>query len=233
MERITMMSVTEALRRRISIRSFLPTPVPRATIEAILERARWAPSGGNVQPWKVIAVAGAERDAVIELAQRAQAAGQPSEEGEDPVYPPNLWEPYRSRRFKVGEDLYAVLQIPRGDRPRRLAQFARNMRFFDAPVALFLVIDRRMGRGQWAHLGMFMQSVALAAVEAGLGTCMQEAWAPLRRSLAAHFALPEHEMIYCAIALGVPDPQAAVNRLRSERVPVEEFADFRGFPDST
>jgi nitroreductase len=227
-----MMTVSEALQRRISIRSFLPTPVSRAQVHAILDQARWSPSGGNLQPWKVIAVAGAERDAVVELARRAQAAGQPSEEGDDPVYPPNLWEPYRTRRFEVGEDLYAVLQIPRGDRPRRLAQFARNLRFFDAPVALFLVIDRRMGRGQWAHLGMFMQSIALAAVEAGLGTCMQEAWAPLRRTLAAHFALPGDEMIYCAIALGFPDPDAAVNRLRSERVPVEEFATFRGFPES-
>jgi len=105
------------------------------------------------------------------------------------------------------------------------------MRFFDAPVALFLVIDRRMGRGQWAHLGMFMQSIALAALDRGLGTCMQEAWAPLRRTLAAHFVLPADEMVYCAIALGHPDPDAPVNRLRSEREPVEAFADFRGFPE--
>ena len=97
-------------------------------------------------------------------------------------------------------------------------------------MALFLVIDRRMGRGQWAHLGMFMQSIALAAVEAGLGTCMQEAWASLRRSLHAHFELPDEEMIYCAIALGRPDPDAPVNRLRSAREPVESFASFRGFP---
>jgi nitroreductase len=225
-----MTTVTEALQRRISIRSFLPTPVPHDTVRAILERARWAPSGGNLQPWKLIAIAGAERDAVVELARRAHAAGQPGEEGDDPVYPANLWEPYRSRRFQVGEDLYALLQVPRGDRPRRLQQFARNYEFFGAPVALFLVIDRRMGRGQWAHLGMFMQSIALAAVEAGLGTCMQEAWAPLRRTLATHFALPDDEMIYCGIALGHPDPDAAVNRLRSERVAVEEFTRFLGFP---
>ena len=126
--------------------------------------------------------------------------------------------------------LHALLGIPRTDRPRRLRQFARNFEFFGAPVALFLVIDRRMGRGQWAHLGMFMQSIALAAVEAGLGTCMQEAWASLRRSLHAHFELPDEEMIYCAIALGRPDPDAPVNRLRSAREPVESFASFRGFP---
>jgi nitroreductase len=230
MEALPMTTVTDALQQRISIRSFLPTPVSRAQVQAILDQARWSPSGGNLQPWKVIAVAGAERDAVIALAQRVQAAGQPSEEGEDPVYPPNLWEPYRSRRFKIGEDLYAILQIPRGDRPRRLAQFARNLRFFDAPVGLFMIIDRRMGRGQWAHLGMFMQSIALAAVEQGLGTCMQEAWAPLRSSLATHFALPDEQMVYCAIALGHPDPDAAVNRLRSDRVAVDEFTSFRGFP---
>ena len=224
------LSVSEALQRRISIRAFLPEPVSRQQVHDILDRARWSPSGGNLQPWKVIAVAGDEREAVIELARRAHESGQPGEEGEDPVYPPNLWEPYRSRRFKVGEDLYALLQIPRTDRPRRLQQFARNFRFFDAPVALFLVIDRRMGRGQWAHLGMFMQSIALAAVEAGLGTCMQEAWASLRRSLAAHFALDEHEMIYCAIALGRPDPAAPVNTLRSARLEVGEFTSFRGFP---
>lgn len=226
-----MATVSEALQRRISIRSFLPTPVPRSSVHAILDAARWAPSGGNLQPWKVIAVSGAEREAVIALAQGAQSAGQPSEEGDDPVYPPSLWEPYRTRRFKVGEDLYATLGIPRTDRPRRLVQFARNMQFFDAPVALFLVIDRRMGRGQWAHLGMFMQSIALAALDHGLGTCMQEAWAPLRRTLASHFGLPAEEMVYCAIALGHPDPAAPVNRLRSEREPVESFTEFRGFPD--
>ena len=224
-----MITVSEALQRRISIRAFLPDPVSRAAVHGILEQARWAPSGGNLQPWKVIAVAGAEREAVIALARRAQAAGRTNEEGGDPVYPPNLWEPYRSRRFKVGEDLYALLGIPRSDRPRRLQQYARNYEFFGAPVGLFLVIDRRMGRGQWAHLGMFMQSIALAAVEAGLGTCMQEIWVGLRRTLAAHFALPPEEMLYCAIALGRPDPAAAVNRLRSERVPVEEFTSFRGF----
>ena len=106
-----MLSVSEALQRRISIRAFLPEAVPRATVHAILEAARWSPSGGNLQPWKVIAVAGAERDAVVELARRAHAANAPGEEGDDPVYPANLWEPYRTRRFKVGEDLYALLGI--------------------------------------------------------------------------------------------------------------------------
>jgi nitroreductase len=96
-------------------------------------------------------------------------------------------------------------------------------------VALFFVTDDRMGYGQWAHLGMFMQSIALAALERGVGSCMQEAWATLRSSLKQHFALPEHEIIYCGMALGYADDDAAVNSLRSDRAPVDEFATFRGF----
>jgi len=222
------MTVTEALRRRISTREFRPDPLPEALVREILEVARWAPSGGNLQPWGVLAVAGAARDAVISLAREALAAGV-DESGERPVYPADLWEPYRSRRFKIGEDMYALLRIPRTDRAARIARFARNYEMFGAPVELFFLIDRRMGHGQWAHLGMFMQSVALAALERGVASCMQESWAAVRESLARHFALPPEQMIYCGMALGYADSAAAVNTLRSERAPVEEFASFRGF----
>jgi nitroreductase len=224
-----MLTVTEAIRKRISAREFLPRPLAKQLVQEILEVARWAPSGGNLQPWKVIAVAGAERAAVVELARRIHSAGGPDESLERPVYPANLWEPYRTRRYRLGEDMYALLGIPRSDRPRRLAQFARNYEMFGAPVGLFFVIDERMGYGQWAHLGMFMQSVALAALERGVSSCMQEAWAPFRLNLKRHFGLEEHELIYCGMALGYADETAAVNTLRSERAPLQEFASLRGF----
>jgi nitroreductase len=229
-----MICVTEALGRRISTRQFLPAMLPEALVREILDVARRAPSGGNLQPWRVIAVAGAERDALVGLAQRTlaarHAAGDAGSHDEGrPIYPASLWEPYRTRRFELGEDLYALLGIARADRAGRLAQFARNYEFFGAPVALFFAIDRRMGHGQWAHLGMFMQSVALAATERGVDSCMLESWAVLRTELHAHFALPSEQMIYCAMALGRADPDAAVNRLRSRREPVDSFATFRGF----
>jgi nitroreductase len=201
-------------------------------VRDILDVARWSPSGGNLQPWKVIAVAGAERAAIIELARRTHAAvgaDGADESADRPVYPPNLWEPYRTRRFKLGEDMYALLGIPRSDRRGRLARFARNYEMFGAPVELFFIMDDRMGHGQWAHLGMFMQSIALAALERGVSSCMQEAWAALRSSLKTHFALDEHELVYCGMALGYADETAAVNSLRSERAPVGEFTSFRGF----
>jgi nitroreductase len=222
------MTVTEALRRRISTRAFRPDALPASLVREILDVARWAPSGGNLQPWKVVAVAGAERDAVVALARQAIAEGI-DESADRPVYPANLWEPYRSRRFKIGEDMYALLGIPRTDRAARLARFARNYELFDAPVALFFVIDQRMGHGQWAHLGMFMLAVALAAQERGVSSCMQESWSAVRGRLHAHFTLAPEEMIYCGMALGYADATAPVNALRSERAGVEEFASFRGF----
>ncbi len=223
------MQVSEALERRISIRQFLSDPVDRQQVTEILNVARRSPSGGNLQPWRVIAVAGAERQAVIELARKSLAPGAVELPEERPIYPPNLWEPYRSRRYKLGEDMYALLGIARTERDRRLAQWARNYEFFGAPVGLFFVIDQRLGHAQWAHLGMFMLGVALAATERGLGSCMQEAWAAVRPQLKAHFGLPEEDMIYCGMSLGYPDLNAAVNQLRAERAPVDAFASFRGF----
>ena len=181
-----------------------------------------------MRPWKVIAVAGAEREAVTALAKRVLGENPTGEASEYPVYPEKLWEPYRSRRYDLGESLYALLGIPREDKVARLMRFARNYEFFGAPVGLFFVIDRRMGHGQWAHLGMFMQSIALAAIERGVASCMQEAWAAVRRSLGEHFALPPDEVVYCGMALGYADTEQAVNRLRSERAEVDAFATFRG-----
>lgn len=223
------MDVTTAIKTRISTRAFKPDPLPEALVREILEVARWSPSGGNLQPWRVIALAGPEKDAVIALGKRVTMERPQGEEGDRPIYPEALWEPHRSRRFKVGEDMYALLGIPREDKFARLAWLSRNYEFFGAPVALFFVIDRRMGHGQWAHMGMLMQSIALAALERGVASCMQEAWARVRESLAAHFGLGESEMIYCGMALGYADETAPVNRLRSDRAPLEEIAEFRGF----
>jgi nitroreductase len=219
------MNVSEAIKSRVSIRAFKPDPIAEALLCEILDVARYAPSGGNLQPWKVIAVAAAERDAVVALAK----AHLPGAEDDRPVYPANLWEPYRSRRFKVGEDMYALLGIPRADKPARLMHLAQNFEFFGAPVGLFFIIDKAMGHGQWAHLGMFMQSVALAALDRGVQSCMQEAWARMRAPLAAHFALGVNEMIYCGMALGYADMSKPVNTLRSDRASVDEIAVFRGF----
>ncbi len=223
------MSVEASVRSRKSVRAYTSDPVSLEEIRAILDIARHAPSGGNLQPWRMIVIAGNELKAVSLLGQKAMAANPRGEAGDHPIYPEKVEEPYRSRRYKVGEDMYAILGIARDDKFARLGQMAQNFTFFGAPCAIFFVIDKSMGHGQWAHMGMLMQTICLVAEERGVATCMQEAWGMARQTLATHFELGEHEMIYCGMALGYEDKGAPVNTLRTDRAPVGEIATFKGF----
>ena len=222
------MNISTAVASRFSCRAFLDRPVPMATVRQILDNAKQAPSGGNLQPWFVDVLTGqalADFLAVI----RGKLPAHPMGEGaEYDVYPPNLHEPYRSRRFKCGEDLYATINIAREDRPARLRQYARNFEFFGAPVALFFSLDRRMGADQWADVGMFMQNVMLLALEHGLDTCPQEAWAAWHKTVGEFIGMPAQRMLFCGMALGYRDPAAPINALRTERAPLREFAVFHG-----
>ena len=224
-----MATVTQMVRERRSCRAFLDRPVSRETIAEILDVARHAPSGGNLQPWHVDVLAG---DALAGLKARARAslAADPAGEGSEfPVYPLALGEPWRSRRHDSGEALYAAIGVARGDRPARLAQFARNFDLFGAPVGLFFSIPRQFGPPQWAHLGMFMQTIMLLAEERGLATCPQEAWTMVHKTVGAAIGLPEERMFYCGMALGQRDDAHPINACRTEREPVEAFATFAGF----
>lgn len=221
------MEVSKAVEQRMSTRAYLDKPVPRDVLEDLLTKAQRSPSGGNLQPWRVIVLTGDAKQNLIETAAGVLTKNPLGEPTDRPIYPENLWEPHKSRRFAVGEAMYAALGIPRDDKAARLKWFSRNFRFFDAPVALMIVLDERMGHGQWAHTGMYMQTLCLLAEEAGLGTCMQECWGILRQTLKAHLGLGESEMLYCGIALGYPDKDHAVNQMQSARAPLDEVVEFR------
>lgn len=219
------MNVSEAVERRVSIRAFRPDPVPGALVREILERAARAPSGGNLQPWRVYALAG---EPLAEL--KRQVASNPfGEPPEYDVYPPNLWDPFRTRRFQNGEDLYATIGIPRDDKPARLRQLAKNGEFFGAPVGIFFCLDRKLGPPQWADLGMYMQTVMLLAVERGLDTCAQEYWARYPKTVSEFLTLPEDLMLFSGMALGYRDAAAPINMLKAARDPFEAWGDLRGF----
>lgn len=220
------MNVSEALKTRITTRAFLGKPVTEEQVREILGAARRAPSGGNLQPWRVHVVMDAARRRLIETVKKAIAENPMGDESEFNVYPPKLTEPWRTRRFEVGEAMYALLGIPRENKPARLQWLLNNYEFFGAPVGLFFSLDRRFDKPQWAHLGMFIQSIALVAVERGLATCMQEAWAVRAKTVSTFLGLPASELLYCGMGLGYADPQAKVNELRSSRVEVDEFATF-------
>jgi nitroreductase len=219
------MNVSEAVAQRVSVRAFKPDPVPGAVVREILERAAQAPSGGNLQPWRVYGLAGAP------LAEfKALVAANPfGETPEYEVYPPNLWDPFRTRRYQNGEDLYATIGIPREDKPARLRQLAKNGEFFGAPVGLFFCLDRKLGPPQWADLGMYMQTVMLLAVERGLDTCPQEYWARYPKTVAGFLGLPEELMLFSGMALGRRDESHPINTLRARRDPFESWGELRGF----
>jgi nitroreductase len=223
------MNVTSAVASRISCRAFLDKPVEKQILVEILESAKRAPSGGNLQPWLVHALTGQPLAAFL-AAIRGKLSMLPVGEGtEYNIYPPELHDPYRARRFKCGEDLYATIGIPRDNRPARVQQFSRNYEFFGAPVGLFFCVDRRMGQDQWADLGMFMQTIMLLARERGLHTCAQEAWAVWHKTIAEFLRLPPEIMLFSGMALGYMDEGAPINSLRTERAAFDEFATLHGF----
>ncbi|MEA3051849.1 MAG: hypothetical protein QOG72_752 [Sphingomonadales bacterium] len=222
-------SITEAVLGRRSVRGFLTRPVEREVIEEMLGLAARAPSGGNLQPWFVDVLAGEPLEALKAAARAGFALGAARAEMELTIYPSPLPEPYRARRHQSGEALYGAIGIPREDRPARLSQFARNFEAFGAPAVLFFSLDRIFDRPQWAHLGMFMQTLMLLAEERGLATCPQEAWAAAHGLVAEHLGLPAERILYCGMALGYADEAAPINALRTERAPLTDFATFRGF----
>ncbi len=225
------MTVSETLRARVSIRACTDKCPSEAMVRKILDIARWSPSGSNMQPWKVIAVAGQARDEVCGLARRALAANPAGEEGAYPVCPAKLPSPFRERRSLVAWQRYAAMGVERDDEAARAAAVARNYDFWGAPVGLFFVTDRNLEHSQWAHLGMFIQSVVLVSEEMGLGSCVQEAWAKVRETLRRHFGLPWHDVIYCGMALGYADRMQPINAVRSTREPVTSFARFLCFTE--
>jgi nitroreductase len=221
-------TVSEAVRSRHSCRAFSDQPVPRELVSTLLEAARYAPSGGNLQPWIVHVLSGDSLARFRRLMAPKVEASPLGGDSEYHVYPTNLKEPYRTRRFKVGEDLYGHIGVARENKVARVRQFARNFDFFGAPVGMFFLVDRSMGPPQWSDLGMFIQTLMLLAREHGLETCPQEAWAAWHREVSEFLDIGPELMLFCGLSLGYGDYAAPINRLRSERMTLGEFARFHG-----
>ncbi len=221
--------VDTAMRERHSVRAFLPTPVPQEQVAEILSVAASAPSGTNTQPWQVIAVAGEAKKRLCDRVLYAFHHEQGEHQPEYDIYPAEFVEPYLSRRRRCGLGLYAALGISRGDTDAIHAQHARNFAFFDAPVGLIFILDRRMARSSWVDYGMFLQNIMLAARARGLDTCAQMAWALYPGLLSEALQIPDRQMVLCGMALGHADPTAVVNHVRTEREPVDNFTRFSGF----
>lgn len=242
-----------AIASRRSIRRFLPTPVPEATVEAILDVAARAPSGTNMQPWRGYVLAGRAKAALCDAVQAAfdaplPAAGQPGDgqpgsghsgngqprhTQEVQYYPDEFFEPYLSRRRAVGWDLYGLLGIARGEAGKMKRQHRRNFQFFDAPVGMIFTIDRRLATGSWLDYGMFLENVMTAARGRGLDTCAQAAWSHYHLAIRPVLGMAPEETVVCGMALGHADPDAPENTLVTTRAPARSFMRFDGFDGRT
>jgi nitroreductase len=222
------MHIDDVLRARKSCRAFKPDPVSRELVEEVLRMAALSPSGTNVQPWKMHVVGGDVRRQLEEevLAHRET---NPEDSGAEFPRMGKRKEPYTGRSRKLGKDMYTLIGIPKGDQAANWAQWGRNYKFFDAPVGIIFTIDKDLDRMSYVDLGMFMQSLMLAAKVRGLDTCAQGAWNNYWSATRRVLNVPEDDYIVCGLSLGYADESHPVNTLVSEREPVENFAVFHGF----
>jgi nitroreductase len=220
--------LSDALSERRSIRAFKPDPVPLALVREVLEAASRAPSGTNIQPWKVHVAAGAVRDRLVREVLAHRETDPPDRHAEFPRMGKRQ-EPYATRMRTLGKAMYGLLEIPKGDPAANWRQWGRNFEFFDAPVGLIFTIDKALDRMSYVDVGMFMQSLMLAAAARGLGTCAQGAWNNYWSVTRRVLDVPDDEWIICGMSLGWPDETAPVNSLIAEREAVDSFTVFHGF----
>lgn len=223
------MHVDDVIRARRSVRAFRPDPVPRDLVEEILEIARRAPSGTNVQPWHVHVVMGEARNRLVEavLAHREahRKDGAPDAASEFPRAGKRK-EPYTSRMRALGKAMYGLIGIPKGDTERQWAQWGRNYSFFDAPVGLIFTIDKDLEYSSWIDMGILLQTIMLAARARGIDTCAQGAWNNFWTVTKPMLGIPDTEYVVCGLSLGYADASDPVNSLVSDRVPLSEFVTF-------
>ena len=217
--------VFEAARTRRSIRAYKPEPVPPDILREIVALGRHAPSGSNIQPWRVHVLTSAALKRVGSAIRRAFEAGEPERRDYD-YYTDPIVEPYLARRRQCGWGLYGTLGIGRGDRERSRAYRASNYDFFGAPVGLIFTIDRKLEKGSWLDYGMFLQTIMLAARAKGLHTCAEASIGQYPDVVRRELGLTDEWVVICGMALGYADPDAVVNTFQPPRIAVEEYATF-------
>ncbi len=224
MMKVAIVDVYQAVESRRAVRGFTDQPVSKEVLERVLSAAAWAPSGSNLQPWHIYVVTGAPLAQLKKLAVERVAAGDPWDEAEYVMYPPELKSPYGERRSAFGKERYSALGVAREDWEARQRAAIANWDCFGAPAALFCYIDRDLGRPQWADLGMYLQTVMLLLRPEGLHSCPQMSWAKVRKTVASFVSPPDELMLFCGMSIGYED--VTVDYLRTGRASLDETVTF-------
>ncbi len=219
------MQFDEVVRARRSVRAFRPDPVAPEVLRDLLSTACLAPSGTNIQPWKVHVVTGDTRRR-LEAEVLAHRDTRPADDRAEFPRTSKRKEPYTGRMRALGKDMYGRIGIPRGDEAASWQQWGRNYRFFDAPVGLIFTIDRDLDAMSFLDIGMFMQTLMLAAKDRGLDTCAQGAWNMFWTVTRRVLSIPDDEYIIAGMALGYADEAHPVNGVVAVREPLEQVATF-------
>ena len=215
-------TLTEIINSRKSIRAYLDKSVDNELIKEMLKKASKAPSGGNLQPWKIYIINSNSMNKFLNF----QKNWRGNEEIPYPIYPEKLKEPYRTSRYEVGEKMYSLLGISREDKIGRANQMLKNFEFFGAPAGLFCFVDKQMGLPQWSDLGMFLQTFMLLAVDQELGTCAQESWSLKQNCVKTFLKVPDEYLLFCGMAIGYADKDNKINKLQTSRRPIDDWATF-------
>jgi len=220
--------VIEAIKTRRSIRAFKPEPAPTEVLMAIMETAVRAPSGVNAQPWEFYIVKGRVLDELRAACVEQVRQGLDPE----PDLPlankkrgeKGLQGVYRDRQVTVAKQIFEILGIGKGD-DRAMQEYTESMyRFYDAPAAIILVMDESL-KMSWPviDMGVMCQTIALIALEYGLGTCIMRAMVDYPEVVRRVVGIPESKKVMVGLAIGYPDWEDPLNQLITEREKVENL----------
>ena len=219
------MNIKEAIEKRFSVRAFTKEVPDIETIKAILKTAGTAPSGGNIQPWKVYVLS---ENAKNELSKKTlyNFDNGVQEDIEYDIYPKPLADEYKKRRYECGADMYNALAIGKDDLDSRFKQIRQNYNFFGAPLGMIITIDKSFGKNGWGHVGMFLENLWLSAIDHGLGICLQESWSIYPKTVKEFTKHPDNEIVWCGVAVGYEDSSNPINQYRTKREDLDSFVKF-------
>jgi len=221
------MDVVEAIRTRKSIRGYKPDPVPKEVLRDIIDIAARAPSSMNSQPWELTVVTGE----ALENIKRANIEKMSSGVMPNPDVAPQTFDGiYRQRQVDLAVQIFQLMGIAREDKEKRAAWMQRGFRFFDAPAAIILSVDRSLHEA-WPlfDIGAIAQTICLAALNYGLGTCIEGQGVMYPEVVRKYTGIPESKRIIICIAIGYPDWDFPANKVESKREPVESITTWCGF----
>lgn len=223
------MDIIEAIQKRKSIRGFKSDPVSKDILTGIIESACRAPSAMNTQPWEFIVLTGDVLDKLRVAIVDKLHKKEPMRPEHHVVSWPNNGI-YRERQIDLAKKIFQLMDIRREDKEKRAAWLERGFRFFDAPVAILILTDKSLSdAGPLLDLGAAMQTLCLAALNFGLGTCIEDQGVLYPEVLRKITQLPEDKRIIIAIAIGYPDENFPANALVTSRVSPDNNTRWVGF----